>query len=219
MADPGPLGQHDVTGADAATPQAAQGGAQANAGAASLIPVRASGGGIWISRDSGATWSRPPSAVPLATRKFANIGVCPPRYSARGIHVDFNGKIYVGTDCGVAMSDNRGVSWTHVPVSGLSRGRRIHSIASLVGGKLLAGSRDGVYWSLDNGKSWTRDRSASLAENVLFIRSIAATPIKDTAFVASRQGLSYVEYQGRCAEVAPAERFANIRPRRRAVFC
>jgi photosystem II stability/assembly factor-like uncharacterized protein len=73
-----------------------------------------SGGGIWRSADGGRTWSKPESAEPPAP--------CGGRTTAWGIAFE-NGtdNVYVGTDCGLAVSNDLGENWTHLQVSGATR--------------------------------------------------------------------------------------------------
>jgi hypothetical protein len=74
-----------------------------------------SGGGIWLTRDSGRTWEKPATAEPPA--------LCGGRASAWGIAIEpatptAADKIYVGTDCGLAVSLDGGATWTHQQVNG-----------------------------------------------------------------------------------------------------
>jgi photosystem II stability/assembly factor-like uncharacterized protein len=71
---------------------------------------RAKRGGIWLSRDGGESWTRPVGgAVPHA-------GIGPAGANAWGISVapDATQRWYVGTDSGVARSEDNGASWEHV---------------------------------------------------------------------------------------------------------
>jgi Ca2+-binding RTX toxin-like protein len=63
--------------------------------------------GIWRSTDGGVTWQQPSSAVP-ATGPTRGFGIS---FSPDSDHV------YVGTDVGVAISDDEGATWTHVDPS------------------------------------------------------------------------------------------------------
>jgi hypothetical protein len=88
-----------------------------------------SGGGIWITRDGGRTWEKPPTAEPPAP--------CGGRASAWGIAIEpatatAADKIYVGTDCGLAVSLDGGATWAHQQVNG-----RTEAVYSVI-------ARDGI---------------------------------------------------------------------------
>ena len=123
------------------------------------VPLLTSGGGIWISKDGGVTWSRPVSAVPRAVKKFTKPDRCPVKYSAYKIAIEpGTEKIYVASDCGVSISTDLGKTWTHVEMPAHPRpafDRRDYlAVAALGGGKVLVGGFAGVLWSEDGGKSW-----------------------------------------------------------------
>lgn len=70
--------------------------------------------GINVSTDAGATWQRPVSTVPPAD--FCQSEVRREEPAAYGIAVDPDSPadVYVGTNCGLAISNDRGVSWRFV---------------------------------------------------------------------------------------------------------
>lgn len=65
-------------------------------------------GGIWRSMDGGMTWSRPAAA------NFADCGT--PSFPAYGRWIGFGppGRIFVATDCGLALSSDHGNTWLRV---------------------------------------------------------------------------------------------------------
>ena len=66
----------------------------------------ANDGGIWRSTDGGISWNKPATSSPPC-----NGG----RVNSYGISVIFSrSEVYVGTDCGLAISRDQGVTWTHV---------------------------------------------------------------------------------------------------------
>lgn len=71
------------------------------------------GGGIYVSHTSGDFWARPATGmVPVSSQT-------PPRTSAYSVsHApDERGLWYVGTDFGIAVSRDDGVTWTHVSLA------------------------------------------------------------------------------------------------------
>jgi hypothetical protein len=66
-----------------------------------------SGGGIWRSGDGGATWTRPAGWPPSPS------STCPFRPTARGIsHMPLTRTFYVATDCGIAVSNDNGATFS-----------------------------------------------------------------------------------------------------------
>ena len=104
-------------------------------------------GGIWISVNNGTNWQKPATSNPPACPK------CPAAASAYGISYVPAG-IFVGTDCGVAMSHDSGATWTHVVPDPSATSWRILSVVAHGQGIVDACGDAGVYRSLDNGATW-----------------------------------------------------------------
>ena len=69
-----------------------------------------SGGGIWRSTDGGASWKRPIGWPPATSGSS-----CSARPWARGIsHMPLTRTFYVATDCGIAVSQDNGASFSMV---------------------------------------------------------------------------------------------------------
>jgi len=106
------------------------------------------GGGIWRSTDGGVTWQKPASSTPAAC----------PRASAWGIAYapDVN-SIFVGTDCGVAVSTDSGATWTHVQPDPTLGNQAIYSLVAQAGGLVDILGNNGHYRSTTGGAagSWT----------------------------------------------------------------
>jgi hypothetical protein len=70
-------------------------------------------GGIWRSGDGGDHWSKPATSNP----DYIDCNYTYVMSSAWGIAFNpDNGNIFVGTDCGVASSQDNGATWTHTPM-------------------------------------------------------------------------------------------------------
>jgi photosystem II stability/assembly factor-like uncharacterized protein len=112
----------------------------------------------WTSDDAGATWRRSTSGLPIACTHIASVDVCPdfPAYA-----VDpFNpGRRWIAYDTtafpgpsGLFLSEDGGASWqtetSDLPV--------ILALAAdpTTPGRLLAGTDDGLFASLDGGLHW-----------------------------------------------------------------
>jgi photosystem II stability/assembly factor-like uncharacterized protein len=105
-----------------------------------------SGGGIWISTDSGRNWTHSTITLPPGI---------PERISAYEISIVPDGSaIYVAMDFGSLMSTNRGASWTYQDVFGAGD-RRTISILALGNNRVIAGGPSGVRRSIDGGATWS----------------------------------------------------------------
>jgi hypothetical protein len=70
---------------------------------------KVNGGGIWLSIDGGDHWQRPTNVDPPSAPN------CPARSSAFGIAFQQGtNRVFVGTDCGLAISPDLGSTWSHV---------------------------------------------------------------------------------------------------------
>jgi len=69
--------------------------------------------GINVSYDGGVNWNKPPTAAPAAAFCADADAISEP--SATGISVDPDNPsaVYVGTNCGLAISNDFGASWTY----------------------------------------------------------------------------------------------------------
>jgi hypothetical protein len=97
------------------------------------------GGGIWVSRDGGEIWSKPDMANPPKNERITD------RISAYGISFspDRPGTVYVGTDYGVATSNDFGEKWSHemmeIPSHMIGRNQNsVFSILALRDDKVIA---------------------------------------------------------------------------------
>ncbi len=121
------------------------------------------GGGIWVSSDGGETWSRPASAVPPAHPAV------PLRINARAISFAPapQGRVYVATDFGIAISDDAGTSWRHVALEATPVAA--HSVLALPNDGVVALSSVGMHRSSDGGRTWMRVRSGDFSSGFNYL--------------------------------------------------
>ncbi|HEX7049926.1 MAG TPA: sialidase family protein [Longimicrobiales bacterium] len=113
-------------------------------------------GGIWLSGNGALSFRRPTNALPPSGPR------CPERTAAYGIAVEpASGRVYVGTDCGYAWSDDGGRTWSHKvidPLVAVDAARTQDRILNIVaaGRRVYALGKNGLYSSPDAGATWTR---------------------------------------------------------------
>ncbi len=124
--------------------------------------VAASRSGIYVSVDTGRSWTGPCAGIPPATE-------------ATSFAVT-SSSLFAGTANGVYRSTDGGLNWTPAGLSGTAL-NSIAVVASPVGaaGKIVAASGSAIYLSADDGATWTRI-SAGLPSGT--IGSIAAAGSK-----------------------------------------
>ena len=91
--------------------------------------------GINVSRDGGVTWSVPASARPAVADCLNPVDRAEP--AAFGIAFDpaNTNRIFVGTSCGLAVSENNGVTWDYIdPTPGDGGGLRVVDVIVHNGG-------------------------------------------------------------------------------------
>lgn len=115
----------------------------------------ASSAGINISDDGGMTWTHPPSVTPP-------VGFCanPARRtepSAFGISIDPDTpqNVYVGTNCGLAVSTDSGATWTYIDPTPSDPADNIWDVVVHNGGIIDLCGDDGHQRSTDGGTTWT----------------------------------------------------------------
>ena len=105
-----------------------------------------SGGGVWRSADWGVTWTQVYSpASPFGTAD---------RLTAREISVAADsGAIYVATNFGVAISNDKGFTWRLSDAFGIPN-HEVNAVLAQRGGLVVAAGPAGLRRSTDSGATW-----------------------------------------------------------------
>ncbi|HRX87517.1 MAG TPA: hypothetical protein P5572_21030, partial [Phycisphaerae bacterium] len=124
----------------------------------------ANNGGIWRSANGGSTWAKPATSNPACNAEASAWGISIPD------NATFHDNIFVGTDCGVAISNDSGATWTHVdPCTAsdapfCSAGGTIYDVETrVVGGNIQVDvcGDEGFFRSTDGGTTWSAPDPAS----------------------------------------------------------
>lgn len=149
----------------------------------------ANGGGIWRSTDSGLTWTQmpgPPAPAGATARLSAfDISIAPD-----------NGTIYVGTQYGVSISHDRGVTWTHTdPYAGGDH--RAFSVLAQSGNHVIVASSDGIRRSNDGGTTWLTSTTGTGPGTMLNIHALGGSPFySDQAYAVNWYRMVYFTEDG-----------------------
>ena len=110
--------------------------------------------GINVSTDGGATWTRPPSATPP-------VGFCTAlrrtEPSAFGISIDpaNANRVFIGTNCGLAVTTNAGVTWNFIDPTPATGAQTVWDVVVHHGGIIDTCGDDRHRRSTDGGATWT----------------------------------------------------------------
>ncbi len=125
--------------------------------------------GINVSTDGGATWTHPATATPPANSTTYNCSVArrtEPSAFGIGIRPDATGTVYVGTNCGVAISTDSGVTWAYVDPkrlttpAGVGAAGNVWDVVVQTGGTVDVCGDDGHFRSTDGGATWAGGAAA-----------------------------------------------------------
>jgi uncharacterized repeat protein (TIGR01451 family) len=151
-------------------------------------------GGIWRSTDGGATWAKPATSNPACSTQASAWGISIPNDPVE------HDNVYVGTDCGVALSDDSGATWTHVDPCTLADaafcggGGTVWDVeARVVGGQVQLDvcSNEGFFRSPDGGTTWSAPDPASPSLTGLNPCHIATAPgDANTVYLANWSGVN-----------------------------
>lgn len=118
--------------------------------------------GINVSTDGGATWAKPATATPPVG--FCDVAARRDEPSAFGISIDpaNSQNVYIGTNCGLAISNNSGVTWTFVDPTPTDGADNIWDVVVHHGGIIDVVGDDGHRRSTNGGVTWTTATSSPL---------------------------------------------------------
>jgi photosystem II stability/assembly factor-like uncharacterized protein len=130
--------------------------------------------GISVSTNAGSTWTKPASASP--PRNFCDSEVRREEPSAFGIAIDPSNpnNVYVGTNCGLAISTDRGGTWRYVDPTPADGADDVWDVVLHHGGIIDLCGQDGHRRSTDGGATWTTATGANRLPSGRC--SIAASP-------------------------------------------
>ncbi|HEX3703536.1 MAG TPA: choice-of-anchor D domain-containing protein [Vicinamibacterales bacterium] len=129
--------------------------------------------GINVSTDGGNTWTHPATATPPVS--FCQSDVRRNEPAAFGIAIDpaNPSHVFVGTNCGLAISTDAGVTWRFADPTPTDRADNIGDVVVHHGGIIDVCGDDGHLRSTDGGTTWTTATSQPLQSGRC---SIAASP-------------------------------------------
>ncbi len=132
-----------------------------------------SGGGIWRSTDGGSSWTRPSITPPTAD--------CANNFAAYALAAETGrNRVWAGTYCGLAYSDDLGATWQFLPVVSGYNNDRIYAVLAPSAGRLIIITDAGMKISTDGGATWSLPGSGLPAYYLIFLGAhsqISASPI------------------------------------------
>ena len=133
------------------------------------------GGGIWVSRDEGATWRKPATGnVPTTVSGFSRTGAFGISYAP-----DAPERIYVGTYYGIAISIDNGEHWSHHLLG--NNGLEARSVQALPGNRAIAANTAQIYLKSAADDTWVVIRDGRFADG---FKSIDLSPYdNDKVFI------------------------------------
>jgi uncharacterized repeat protein (TIGR01451 family) len=152
-------------------------------------------GGIWRSTDSGEHWQQPANSKPTCINHPNAYGIA----FAKGTSY-----VFVGTDCGVAISNNYGGSWNHTitdphatrhgEASVIASRRIIPGSTSAISAIVDVCGQDGHHRSTNAGATWTpvNPGSPKCAEppyhDLMFTHAISRSPYESNVLFVASEG-------------------------------
>jgi photosystem II stability/assembly factor-like uncharacterized protein len=142
---------------------------------------------IFRSTDGGRTWERRPAAFP----ERCPIPIGPPRVTALVVDPTDHRSVWAGAEVGgVFHSSDRGETWEAIPAfEGRESSLDIHGAAISAGRrkKVLITTPDGIWSSLDEGRSWSMHGFRfPNQEHSAYTRAVAVSPADpDVIFIGN----------------------------------
>ena len=121
-----------------------------------------SNSGINVSTNGGTSWTKPASATPPVGFCIAAVRRDEPAAYGISVNPQNNSNVVIGTNCGVAISTNAGVTWTYrdpTPANGASD---VFDVVVHDNGIIDTCGADGHRRSIDGGINWTTATSSPL---------------------------------------------------------
>jgi len=143
--------------------------------------------GIEVSNDGGTTWTHPITATPSTGFNCNATRRTEPSAFGIGIRPDAPNNVFIGTNCGIAISRDSGGTWVFVDPTPLTAASNVWDVVVQAGGAngiVDICGQDGHFRSIDGGTTWT-----SSVTNVLGARadgrcSIDASPLESGVLYA-----------------------------------
>jgi photosystem II stability/assembly factor-like uncharacterized protein len=111
--------------------------------------------GIEVSTDGGATWTRPATATPPVAYNCAAARRTEPSAFGIGIQPGATQNVFIGTNCGLAISTDSGVTWNFVDPTPATPATNVWDVVVQTGGIIDICGDDGHRRSTDGGANWT----------------------------------------------------------------
>lgn len=130
-------------------------------------------GGIWRSTDGGGTWSQPAGWSPTPSHD------CPSRPGAYGIsHMPLSNTFFVGTDCGISVSNDNGVHWSYIVLNPTATGsdslqHRVRSVLVINRTSGVAAADAGLF-NIGAGGTWVKSQDVQTSGQAPVIHAFAS---------------------------------------------
>ena len=152
--------------------------------------------GINVSTNGGSTWTHPPQAFPANSGTYSCSATdrAEPSFFGIAIEPGATNNVYVGTNCGLAISSDSGNTWTVVdpdrltsPV-GSGNATIVWDVVAQTGGTIDVCGNEGHFRSTTRGVSWTQGTGLPSGPC-----SIAASPDEAYVLLAAGPDSNYYE--------------------------
>jgi photosystem II stability/assembly factor-like uncharacterized protein len=166
--------------------------------------------GIEVSLDGGATWTHPATAAPPSGYGCSSSRKSEPSAFGIGIRPDASNNVFIGTNCGLAISTDSGANWSFVDPTPLDSANDVWDVLVQPGGPTGQGivdicGDDGNFRSTDGGGTWTPgglpsgqcSLSASPDESYVLFATVGTSIFESDDAGATWTGLPNPSPQGR----------------------